>query len=65
MDGKGGFIEPLPASEQMPCRFGEGGVVPPAHARRFTLLYDVPAGMALKLQYRGFEKDDAVIEIRR
>jgi hypothetical protein len=40
-------------------------VIPAGNARRFRYVYDVPAGMPLKLQYRGFEKDEAVVEIKR
>jgi hypothetical protein len=65
MDGKGGFIEPMPLSYQLPCRISDGGVIPAGQARRFTLVYDIPAGLSLKLQYRGFEKDEAVLEIKR
>jgi hypothetical protein len=27
--------------------------------------YDVPAGMPLKLHFRGFEQDEAIVEIRK
>lgn len=64
MDGRN-FIEPMPLSHQLPCRLGESGVIPPGTARRLTLVYDVPAGLALKLQYRGFEQDEATLDIKR
>ena len=61
----GGFIQASPLSSQLPCRLDEAGVIPGGHARRFVLVYDVPAGMPLKLHFRGFEKDEAIVEIRK
>jgi hypothetical protein len=61
----GGFIQPSPLSGQLPCRLDEAGVIPGGNARRFALVYDVPAGMPLKLHFRGFEKDEAIVEIRK
>ena len=58
-------IEPSPLSNQWPCHLGETGLIPAANARRFTLIFDVPAGMPRKLQYRGFEKDEVIVEIKR
>jgi hypothetical protein len=60
----GGFIEPSPLSNQLACRLGDVGVIPAGQARRFLLVYDVPAGMAKKLQYRGFEKDEVVVDLK-
>ena len=65
MDGSGGFIEPSSLSNQLACHLGEQGVVPAGNARRFTLVYDVPAGASRRLQYRGFEKDEVIVEIKR
>lgn len=44
---------------------GDMGMIPGGSARRFMLVYDVPAGLPLKLPYRGFEKDETVGEIKR
>jgi hypothetical protein len=38
-------------------------VVPGGHARRFMAVYDVPAGMPLQLQYRGFEVNEVTVEL--
>lgn len=67
MDPAGSFIQPLPLAGplagQLACALGEMDVVPGGHARRFTAVYDVPAGMPLKLQYRGFEVNEVTVEI--
>lgn len=66
MDASGGFISPAPVSHRLPCRLGEMGVIPAGHARRFLLVYEVPSGaVPTKLQYRGFEKDQVIAEIRK
>lgn len=65
MDPSGAFIQPSPLSNQLACTLGDEGVIPAGHARRFMYVYDVPAGMPLKLQYRGFEKDEVVVDIKR
>jgi len=61
----GSFIEPSPLSNQLPCYPGEAGVIPASNARRFSLVYDVPVGIPRTLQYRGFEKDEVTVEIKR
>jgi hypothetical protein len=65
VDPSGAFIQPAPVSSQLRCSLGDTGVIPAASTRRFQYVYDVPAGMPLKLQYRGFEKDEVVVEIKR
>jgi hypothetical protein len=65
MDPGGGFIQPSPLSGQLTCSLGDMGVIPAGNSRRFRYVYDIPAGMPLKLQYRGFEKNEAVVEIKR
>jgi hypothetical protein len=62
-DPAGSFIQPLPLATQLPCSLGEMDVVPGGHARRFTAVYDVPSGMPLRLQYRGFEVNELTVEI--
>ena len=47
--------EPESASTQLPCRLSGDNVVPAGGWRRFSLLYTVPAGQPLTLQYRGFQ----------
>lgn len=66
MTPDGGFIQPSSSlSSQLACRLGDTGVIPAGGSRRFAFVYDVPTGMPPKLQYRGFEKDEAVAEIKR
>ena len=64
-DGAGAFISPSPISHQLSCRIDDVGVIPAGHARRFQLVYDVPASSRFKLQYRGFERDEVLLEIKR
>jgi hypothetical protein len=54
-DPSGRKYEPVPASAQLPCRLTGDNVVPAGGWRRFSLLYAVPAGQPLTLQYRGFQ----------
>jgi hypothetical protein len=65
VDPSGAFIQPSPLSNRLTCTLGDTGVIPAGNARRFRYVYDVPAGMPLKLQYRGFEKDEVVVDIKR
>jgi hypothetical protein len=59
-DAKGGKYEPDPASGQLPCRLTGANVVPAGGWRRFSLLYAVPAGQPLTLEYRGFESQGSL-----
>jgi hypothetical protein len=55
-DGQGTKYPPDRAkSQQLPCRTTGSNVVPAGSWRRFSLLYTVPPGQPLTLQYRGFE----------
>lgn len=65
LDGNGGFTQPSPVTSQLTCTLGDEGVIPAGQPRRFMVVYDVPANMPIKLQYRGFEKDETVVEIRK
>jgi hypothetical protein len=66
VDANGKFIAPSPLSDQLSCSLGAIGVVPAGNARRFQLLYDVPAGAApAKVEYRGFERDSVVVDLKR
>ena len=55
VDGAGQVYAPDAASAALPCRLTGAGVVPAGGWRRFSLLYAVPAGQSLSVQYRGFE----------
>jgi len=54
-DTQGTKYEPAAESQQLPCRLTGANVVPAGGWRRFSLLYAVPSGQPLTLQYRGFE----------
>lgn len=62
-DASGAIYLPLPDSRRLRFHLTGRGVVPAGGARRFQLLYSVPAGQAMRLAYRGFEKSEA-IELR-
>ncbi len=64
VDGAGRFVQPSALTKQLGCRLDDGDVIPPGHTRRLQLVYDMPAGAPRRLQYRGFEKDEAIVEIR-
>lgn len=55
VDGTGQLHPPEAASAGLPCRLTGNAVVPAGSWRRFSLLYAVPIGQPLSLQYRGFE----------
>jgi hypothetical protein len=55
--------EPSDDGRHLPCSM-TGDVVPAGAARRFTLVYDVPAGQPLQLEYRGFNVKSELIKIR-
>lgn len=65
VDPAGAFIQPSsPLSSTLTCALGDTGVIPAGGPRRFACVYDVPAGMPRKLQYRGFEKDEVTVAIK-
>lgn len=64
MDPGGKFVQASAATQQLGCRMNDGEVIPPGHARRLVAIYEMPAGVARRLHYRGFEKEEAVVDIR-
>ena len=64
MDPGGKFVQASVATHQLGCRMNDGEVIPPGHARRLMAIYEMPAGIARRLHYRGFEREAAVVEIR-
>ena len=60
----GAPIEPSAASASAPCRLDGAAVVPAAGSRRFTLVYDVPPGAPLQLEYRGFNVPSERVKVR-
>jgi hypothetical protein len=61
-DGK--RYEPSPDSAKAPCRLTGGAVVPASGTRRFTLVYDVPPGQPLQLEYRGLSVKTEMVKVR-
>ena len=57
-------IAPSRFSAQAPCRLDGRGVVPAGGSRRFTLVYDVPPGVPLRLEYRGFNVKSELVKVR-
>jgi len=60
----GTFVQPLALTKQLGCRLDDGDVIPPAHARRLMVVYDMPAGARRRLQYRGFEVDEISVDLK-
>jgi len=64
VDAKGKFTQASALTNQLGCRMDDGDVIPPGHARRLMLVFDMPAGAPRRLQYRGFEKDEVTVDIK-
>jgi len=64
VDAKGKFIQASPLTNQLGCRLEDGDVIPPGHSRRLMLVFDTPAGAPRRLQYRGFEKDEVMVDVK-
>jgi hypothetical protein len=60
----GSYVEAAGVTSQLGCRLDDGDVIPPGHSRRFMVVYDLPAAAPLKLQYRGFEVDEASVDLQ-
>jgi hypothetical protein len=63
VDDAGRFVQPSPLTTQLGCRLDDGDVIPPGHTRRLQAVYDMPAGEPRRLQYRGFEKEEATVDL--
>ncbi len=64
VDAGGRFVQPsAPLTKLLGCRLDDGDVIPPGQTRRLQVVYDVPAGAPRRLQYRGFEKDEATVDL--
>ena len=59
-EAQGTKYEPAPESQRLPCRLAGANVVPAGSWRRFSLLYAVPPGQPLTLEYRGFESEGSL-----
>ena len=61
----GAFVQQTVAlTKLLACRLDDGDVIPPGHVRRLVAIFEVPSGSPVRLQYRGFEKDEAIVQIR-
>jgi hypothetical protein len=63
IEPSGAFILPSSLTQQIGCRLDDGDVIPPRHQRRFLVVYEVPVGIPKRLQYRGFEIDEAIVDL--
>lgn len=59
----GAFVQPAASTMLLGCRLDDGDVIPPGHARRLMVVYDMSPGVPLRLQYRGFEQDEVSVEL--
>jgi hypothetical protein len=59
----GGFVDPSPLSGNVPCRLDGDGVVPAGGVRRFLLVYDVAGEGRPRVNFRGFEVDEATADL--
>ena len=64
MDADGRFVVAVAATQQLGCRMDDNDVVPPGQSRRVMAVYEMPAGAARRLQYRGFETEETVVALR-
>jgi hypothetical protein len=60
----GSFVQPSALTKLLGCRLDDGDVIPPGHARRLMVIYDMPAGAPRRLQYRGFETDEVTVDLK-
>jgi hypothetical protein len=63
VDARGGFVQPSALTQQIGCRLDDGDVIPPGQSRRFNVAYEIPAGTPLRVQYRGFEVEEASVDL--
>jgi len=63
VDPQGTFVQLDASTKELGCRLEDGDVIPPGQARRFVASYDLPAGAPVRLQYRGFEVEEASVDL--
>lgn len=63
VDASGKFVQPSAATREIGCRLDDGDVVPPGHARRLQVAFDMPPGETRRLNYRGFEVDEVTVDL--
>ena len=63
VDPQGTFVQLDGSTKELGCRLEDGDVIPPGQARRFMASYELPPGAPLRLQYRGFEVEEASVDL--
>jgi hypothetical protein len=63
IDPQGKFVQLDASTNALGCRLEDGGVIPSSQSRRFMAAYELPAGAPLRLQYRGFEVEEASVDL--
>lgn len=63
VDQSGAFVQPSAVTKEIGCRLDDGDVIPPGHARRLQVAYDMPPGEPRRLNYRGFEVDEVTVDL--
>lgn len=63
VDATGAFVQPSTLTRVLGCRLDDGDVIPPGHSRRFAIVYEMPADSPRRLQYRGFEVDETIVDL--
>jgi transglutaminase-like putative cysteine protease len=64
VDPAGAFVQPSALTQQLGCRLDDGDPIPPGQVRRFQVVYEIPADAPLRLHYRGFEIDEAYVNLK-
>jgi hypothetical protein len=63
VDSAGHIAQPSALTQQLGCRLDDGDLIPPGHARRLMVVYDLPDESSHRLQYRGFEVDEVSVDL--
>lgn len=63
VDQSGKFVQASIATQHIGCRLDDGDVIPPGHARRLMVAYEMPPGEPRRLNYRGFEVDEVNVDL--
>jgi transglutaminase-like putative cysteine protease len=64
VDPAGAFVQPSALTQQLGCRLDDGDPIPPGQVRRFQVVYELPEDAPLRLHYRGFEIDEAYVDLK-
>jgi hypothetical protein len=64
VDAGSTFVVASQMTQQLGCHMEDGDLIPPGQSRRIVAVYEMPRGGQRRLHYRGFEVEEAVVEIR-